>query len=73
MFQNVRIEANNARGKKIERYFGKLRYEVEKQREGWLARPFALSESNQAGSAPKKIIPSDRLVQAELTGYSGLE
>lgn len=50
MFQEVRIEANNARGKKIERYFGALRYQYEKKREGWLARPFALSESNQAGS-----------------------
>lgn len=66
MFQNVRIEANNARGKKIERYFGKLRYEVEKQREGWLARPFALSEANQPSSAPKKVIPYPDLVEASL-------
>ena len=50
MFQNVRIEPNNARGKKIERYFRELRYSYEKQREGWIARPFALSESNQTGS-----------------------
>ncbi len=50
MFQNVRIEANNARGKKIERYFRDLRYKHEKQREGWLARPHAVSESNQPGS-----------------------
>jgi len=50
MFQNVRIEPNNARGKKIERYFRELRYNYEKQREGWIARPFALSESNQIGS-----------------------
>lgn len=53
MFQEVRIEANNARGKRIERYFGSLRYGLEKMREGWLARPFAMSESNQAG--PKEI------------------
>ena len=63
MFQDVRIEANNARGKKIERYFGKLRYEVEKEREGWLARPFAKSESNQPGNLPKQIIPYDTLTQ----------
>jgi hypothetical protein len=66
MFQDVRIESNNARGKKIERYFGKLRYEIEKERVGWLARPFAKSESNQAGSARKTIIPYDRLTQESL-------
>ncbi|MAG87259.1 MAG: hypothetical protein CMB97_07785 [Flavobacteriaceae bacterium] len=61
MFQEVRIEANKARAKKIERYFGKLRYEVEKEHEGWIARPFARSESNQAGSTSKKIIPFPQL------------
>ncbi|HTK20412.1 MAG TPA: hypothetical protein VL442_12880 [Mucilaginibacter sp.] len=50
MFNNVRIEANNARGKRIESWFRPLRYQYEKKREGWLARPFALSESNQQGS-----------------------
>ncbi len=50
MFQDVRIEANNARGKRIEAYYRPLRYELEKKRAGWLARPFALTESNQAGS-----------------------
>jgi len=49
MFDNVRIEANNARGKRIEAYYRPLRYQYEKKREGWLARPFALSESNQVG------------------------
>lgn len=53
MFQHVRIEANNARGKRIERFFGSLRYGIEKDREGWLARPFAMRESNQAG--PKEV------------------
>lgn len=63
MFQNVRIEANNARGKRIERYFGSLRYEVEKQREGWLARPHAKSESNQSGAAKVPQIPYDQIVE----------
>lgn len=63
MFQNVRIEANNARGKIIERRFGTLRYEVEKQRKGWLARPFAKSESNQPGPQKKTIIPYNQLTQ----------
>ena len=66
MFQSVRIEANNARGKRIERYFGALRYESEKQQEGWIARPFAQKESNQAGPDVAKIIPYSELVQARL-------
>ncbi|MDB0601110.1 hypothetical protein PL373_08115 [Tenacibaculum maritimum] len=61
MFQNVRIEANNARGKRIEAYFKPLRYQLEKEREGWLARPFALSESNQISNVAKKIIPYKKL------------
>lgn len=62
MFQYVRIEANNARGKRIEQYYRPLRYQYEKKREGWLARPFALSEANQAGSQKKKLIPYDDIV-----------
>jgi hypothetical protein len=42
MFERVRIEANNARGKVIERYWRQLRYGREKQDWGWIARPFAL-------------------------------
>lgn len=66
MFQNVRIEANNARGKRIEAYYKPLRYQLEKEREGWLARPFAMSESNQIGSKPKQIIPYDEIAQGSL-------
>lgn len=66
MFQNVRIEANNARGKRIERYFGALRYEVEKEREGWLARPHAKSESNQMGSSKVPQIPYDQIVEGAI-------
>ena len=66
MFQNVRIEANNARGKRIERYFGALRYEVEKQREGWLARPHAKSESNQMGAATVPLVPYDQIVEGAI-------
>ncbi len=50
MFKYVRIEANNARGKKIERFFRNLRYGREKKQAGWMARPFAKSESNQPGA-----------------------
>jgi hypothetical protein len=63
MFQDVRIEANNARGKRIEAYYRPLRYGLEKKREGWLARPFALSESNQAGSHEVKAMYYDDIVQ----------
>jgi len=66
MFQNVRIEANNARGKKIERYFGSLRYGSEKKREGWLARPHARKESNQTGSTPVPQIPYETIVEGAL-------
>ena len=62
MFQNVRIEANNARGKRIERYFRTLRYEVEKQRDGWLARPHAKSESNQLGAEKVPQLPYENIV-----------
>jgi hypothetical protein len=66
MFNNVRIEANNARGKRIERYFGNLRYNIEKQREGWLARPHARSEANQPGQGATPIIPYNTIVQNSL-------
>lgn len=62
MFEHVKIEANNARGKRIERYFGNLRYDIEREREGWLARPKALKESNQAGPKEAKRLPYDTIV-----------
>jgi hypothetical protein len=62
MFDNVRIEANNARGKRIEAYFKQLRYAVEKDRIGWLARPFAMSEANQKGPAEKIQVPYNQIV-----------
>lgn len=66
MFTNVRIEANNARGKYIERMNGKLRYDVEKKAMGWIARPKAKKESNQAGKEAKIIIPYNQLVNERL-------
>jgi len=61
MFEEVRIEANNARGKRIEAYFNPLRYKLEKKHEGWLARPFALDESNQSGGGKVSMVPYDKL------------
>lgn len=66
MFQDVRIEANNARGKRIEQYFRPLRYQVEKKSEGWLARPFSLSEANQKGGQQVPLIPYPQLVESRL-------
>jgi hypothetical protein len=62
MFQYVRIEPNKARAKRIEAYYRSLRYEYEKGREGWLARPFALSEANQSGPKEAPLVPYDQLV-----------
>lgn len=64
MFDYIKMEANNARGKYIERVNEELRYRLEKKREGWLARPKALSESNQAGVDVEKVprIPFDTIV-----------
>lgn len=66
MFQKVRIEANNARGKYIERMFGKVRYEVEKSALGWVARPHAKSEKNQIGNQQLPLIPYDQLIESRL-------
>lgn len=66
MFQSVRMEANNAQGKIIERRFGHLRNNIEKKADGWIARPHAKSESNQAGKGKTEIIPYKELVQARL-------
>lgn len=63
MFDYVRIEANNARGKRIERYYGNLRYDIEKQHTGWLARPFAVSESNQESNLKVPMVDYDALVE----------
>jgi hypothetical protein len=66
MFQEVKIEANNARGKFIERMFGSMRYEVEKEEFGWIGRPHAKSESNQAGPGQNQIIPYNELINARM-------
>lgn len=62
MFQHVRIEANNARGKRIEAYYGQLRYQHEKKRLGWLARPFAIREANQGDRYKKIILPYEEII-----------
>ena len=63
MFQHVRIEANNARGKYIEPGGNKkLRYGTEKEQTGWLARPHARLEANQSGADDSPILPYNDIV-----------
>lgn len=66
MFDRVRIEANKARAKHIERYFGKLRYEFEKDKKGWLGRPHARKESNQKGDGKDVILPKKEIIMNSL-------
>lgn len=55
MFQYVRIEANNARGKAIEsQVIRQLRYQFEKPEAGWQGRPHARDESNQLSPVSDK-------------------
>jgi hypothetical protein len=63
MFQYVRIEANNARGKRIEGYNREMRYELEKHWEGYNSRPFAKSEANQNGPGETIDLPYDQIVE----------
>ncbi|MEZ2337651.1 hypothetical protein AB6735_18540 [Mucilaginibacter sp. RCC_168] len=65
MFQKVSMLPNNPRGKRIERYFRELRYEYEKDREGWLARPHARSEANQPLIDTEKVarIPYEDIIE----------
>lgn len=69
MFQYVRIEANNARGKIIESDVNKvLRYEFEKMEAGWQGRPFARSEANQPSPKADKVkLAYDEIVKMALS------
>lgn len=69
MFRYVRIEANNARGKKIENRNRAMRYGEERKSEGWIARPFAGSESNRAGAEKVTMLPYDTIVEQTLERY----
>lgn len=62
MFDYVRVEANNARGKRIEQYFRSLRYDFEREEENWIGRPFARNEANQS-RPDKKTVEYNALVR----------
>jgi len=66
MFQYVHIEANNARSKRIEGYNRQLRYNYEREEDGWIARPGALNESYQEGQGAKVIRSYEEIVELGL-------
>lgn len=63
MFEKVNIHANSARSKMIERFFRDMRYELEKCNLGWVARPFAKNEANQASAEIPQVIPYEKLIE----------
>ena len=63
MFSYVRMEANKARAKRIERYFKDLRYGNEKQRDGWIARHYAGAEANQPGPWKVPVVPYNKIIE----------
>lgn len=63
MFEHVHIEANNARAKRIESYFGNLRYGLEKTRLGWIPRHSAVREANQFAEEKVPIVPYGDIIK----------
>jgi len=76
MFSRVKLAANAARQKYVEREIGVLRNDYERELEGWVARPFARSENNQAPDVDyaggMKIIPYDTITANELEMFQTL-
>ena len=66
MFDSVNILANYARGKFIERRFGHLRFGDEKERLGWIGRPFFKKEANQKNDEKIPLIPYDTIIKNSL-------
>lgn len=65
MFQRVRVEKNNARGKYIESGYNRnVRYnkDLEKGDKGWVARPFAKDEANQLSDEKIPVIKKPELI-----------
>lgn len=69
LFQNVRIEANNPRGKIAENFNGRARYQKEKQHPNATSRPFAKRESNQGGTHQPQRMHYNDIVQLCLQNY----
>ncbi|OJV30479.1 MAG: hypothetical protein BGO32_08790 [Bacteroidetes bacterium 37-13] len=66
MFQAVHIIPNMARSKRIERTFGELRNNHERQYEEFMARPHAKAEHLQSKPGEIKYLPKDAIVEREL-------
>ncbi|KAB2918720.1 MAG: hypothetical protein F9K23_00870 [Bacteroidetes bacterium] len=66
MFQRVRIEANNARGKVIERYFRDFALMMERQVPGFKARPFARTDAHRPGREKQIYYTQQEIVQIVL-------
>jgi len=67
MFKYVRIEANNARGKIVERYIQELRYREEKHLEGFINRHNARREANRLGSEKPKRLTYERIIEQSVS------
>lgn len=66
MFQKVRIEANNARGKIIERYYRDIALMMERQVPGFKARPFARTDAHRPGQGKQIYYTKQEIVQIAL-------
>lgn len=66
MFNNVRIIANDARSKRIERTFEELRYRIEANETGFIPRVTNKSEHNQERPDKIPFIPKEDIVRMEL-------
>ncbi len=66
MFQNVRIIANDARSKRIEREFEELRYRIESKEPGFIPRINNRSEHNQERADNIPFIAKEDIVRMEL-------
>lgn len=66
MFRNVRIIANDARSKRIERTFGTLRYQHEKHQDAFIPRVTAKNEANQERPGKEEYMTQDAIINIEM-------
>lgn len=65
LFQKVNIYPNSPNSKAIERYFREMRYGLEKEMEGFVARPFARWETNQK-AGKEVLLPYNQIIDTTL-------
>lgn len=66
MFNNVRIIANDARSKRIEREFGEIRLNIESKEPGFIPRVTNLREDRQERPDKIPFIPKEDIIRMEL-------